>query len=41
MEALEPVEVELRVFDVGVMGFDFDMRIEFQGCFFGDLEALG
>ena len=37
VEALEPVDVELGIFDVGMMRFDLDVRVEFAGGLFRDL----
>lgn len=37
VEALEPVDVELRVFDVCVMRFELDVRIELGSGLFGNL----
>lgn len=39
-EGLEPVDIELRIFDIGVMRLDLDIRVEFAGGFFRDLSAL-
>jgi hypothetical protein len=39
VEGLEPFDVELRVFDVGVMSGEGDMGVEFGGGFFSDLRA--
>ena len=36
-EAREPVDAELGVFDVGVVGDDLDRGVELVGRFFGDL----
>ena len=37
VEGLEPFNVELGVFDVGVVGGEGDGGVEFGGDFFGDL----
>ena len=37
IEGLEPFNVELGVFDIGVMGGEGDVGIEFGSGFFGDL----
>ena len=37
VEPLEPIYIEPRVFDVRVMGFELDVRVEFCGRFFGNL----
>lgn len=37
IELLEPCNVELRVLDVIVVGFDFDVGIELLRRFFGNL----
>jgi hypothetical protein len=37
VEGLEPFNVELRVFDIGVVGGKRDGGVEFGGGFFGDL----
>jgi len=36
-ETLEPVDIELRVFDVGVMRLDCDIGVELAGGFSRDL----
>ncbi|KAL9602486.1 MAG: hypothetical protein Q9219_001779 [cf. Caloplaca sp. 3 TL-2023] len=36
-EAGKPVNVELRIFDVGMMGFKLDLWVESGRTFFGDL----
>ena len=36
-ERLEPINAELRIFDVRMMGFDRDVRIEFRRGFLRDL----
>ena len=40
IESLEPVDIEFGVFDIGMMRFKFDVRIEFGGCFFRDLKRM-
>ena len=37
IETAEPLQIELRVFDVCVVGRDVDRRIEFEGCLSGHL----
>jgi hypothetical protein len=37
VEGLEPFNVELGVFDIGMVGGEGDMGVEFGGGFFGDL----
>lgn len=37
MEALEKVDVESRVFDVCVIRFDLDVRVELARCLFSHL----
>lgn len=39
-EALEPFYVELRIFDVGMVRFEFDVRVELGGAFFCDLNKV-
>ena len=36
-ECLEPINVELWIFDVRMVGFDLDVRIEFFGGFLRNL----
>jgi len=36
-EALIPLDIELGVFDVGMVGFDLDIGVEFPGGFLCDL----
>ena len=38
-KAREPIDAELGVFDVGVVGDDLDRGVEFVGYFFGDLRV--
>ena len=38
-EALEPLYVELRIFDVRVVRFKSDVRVEFGGGLFGNLAS--
>jgi len=40
LEALEPLDIELRVHDVRVVCLDLDVRIESVGGFFGDLAHM-
>ena len=39
-EALEPFDIELSIFDVGMMRFELDVRIELGGALLGDLHRL-
>lgn len=39
-EALKPFYVELRIFDVGVVRFKSDVRVELGGAFFCDLKKV-
>ena len=39
VETLKPIDVELRVLDVGMVGFELDIRIEFGGAVFRNLEV--
>ena len=39
-EALEPRYIELRIFDVGMMRLELDVRIEFGGALFCDLKKV-
>ena len=39
VEALEPLYVELGIFDVCVMRFKSDVRVEFGGGLFGNLAS--
>lgn len=41
VETLEPLDVKLRIFDVCVKRFKFDVGIELSSCLFGDLESSG
>ena len=40
IESLKPVDVELRIFDVGMVGLKLDMRIESGCALFSDLFHL-
>lgn len=39
-EALEPLYTELRIFDVGMVRLELDMRIEFGGALLCDLKKV-
>ena len=39
-EALEPCYVELRIFDVGMVGFQLDVRVEPSGALLCDLDRV-
>lgn len=39
IEAGEPIDVELRILDIGVMCFKLDLWIESTGTLFGDLRS--
>lgn len=36
-ESPEPFDIELRVFNIGMVSFDFDIWVEFACSFFCDL----
>lgn len=36
-ETPEPFDIELRVFNIGMVSFDLDIRVEFACSFFCDL----
>jgi len=40
VEGLEPIYVELRIFDVGMMRLKLDVRIELCRALFGDLTTV-
>ncbi|KAL8966129.1 MAG: hypothetical protein Q9183_003511, partial [Haloplaca sp. 2 TL-2023] len=40
LEAGEPVDIELRVLDVTMIGLKLDVRIEFGGALFCDLREI-
>lgn len=39
-EAFEKVDVESRIFDVRMIGFDVDVRVEFASCLFCNLQLF-
>ena len=39
-EALEPLDIELRIFDIGLMRFEFDVRVELGGALLCDLKKV-
>lgn len=38
IETCEPIDIELWIFDIGVVGLQLDMRVEFRGALLGDLK---
>lgn len=38
VETLKPFDVELRVFDIGMISLKLDVRVELRGALFGNLE---
>ena len=39
-EPLEPFYIELRIFNVGMVRFELDVRVELRGAFFRDLSEV-
>lgn len=39
-EALEPLYIELRIFDIGMVRFELDVRVELGGALFCDLKKV-
>ena len=40
IESLEPIEIELGIFDVGMVCFKLDVRVKFPGRFLCDLNKV-
>jgi hypothetical protein len=39
-EGLEPIDIELRVFDVGMMSLELNVRVKLYGALFSNLRRL-
>lgn len=40
-EAGKPIDIELRIFDVGMISFELDVRVELGGALLCDLSTIG